>query len=117
MLGHMGKPFEGTFVGSAIRDARVEPDERGLMPLVDARRIVEAAKVYRKGEGEMKDGTFVLESDMLMAALLSLADTAEFVTHAKRLDWQFHVRGRDNIAPFERYGDGIVEWLATSISK
>jgi hypothetical protein len=117
MLGRMGKPFEGTFVGSAIRDARVEPDDRGLMPLAEARRLVEAAKVYRKGEGETKGGTFVLESDVLMAALLSLADTAEFVKHAKRIDWQFHVRGRDNVAPFERYGSGIVEWLATRISK
>src|SRR5439155_25958893 len=51
-----------SFVGSAMRDARIDHrDERGLVPLADARRVVEATHVFRKGAGEMKGGTFVLE--------------------------------------------------------
>jgi hypothetical protein len=107
---------DASFVGSAMRDARVSPrDERGLMPLASARRIVEATTIYRKGDGEMRDGTFVLESDVVWAALLSLETAEELVRHAKRIDWQFHVRGRDNLALFERWGAAILPWIESRI--
>lgn len=105
-------------VGTAMRDARLAVrDERGLMPLARARDIVASTSAFRKGGGEMKDGTFVLESDLVWAALLSLEDDTEFVTHAKRIAWEFHVRGRDNTGPFARYGAGILPWLAHHIDE
>jgi hypothetical protein len=107
-----------SFVGSAMRDARIDVrDERGLVPLADARRVVEATHVFRKGAGEMKGGTFVLESDRVWAALLSLDSAEELVRHAKRIEWEFHVRGRDNIALFERWGAGILPWIESRIDE
>lgn len=102
-------------VESAIHDARIQPDERGLVPLEDARRLVATVDVYRKGDGEMIDGTFVLESDRVWAALLSLADADEFLREALRIRWEFHVRGHGNIAAVERYGAGVLPWIAANV--
>lgn len=100
---------------AAMENARVKVDGRGLMPLAQARKIVKALDVYRKGDGEMIDGTFVLESDVAWAALLSLKDANEFLREAKRVRFEFHVRGMDNIAAFERYGDAVLAWVAANV--
>src|SRR6185295_18686336 len=102
-------------VASAIRDARIQPDARGLMDLDAARRLVAGVEVYRKGDGEMIDGTFVLESDRVWAALLSLEDAAEFTREATRIQWAFHVRGHDNTSAVERYGAAILPWIAAAV--
>ncbi len=65
----------------------------------------------------MIDGTFVLESDRVWAALLSLGSADEFVRHAKRIGWEFHVRGRDNVALFERWGAGVLPWIESRIDE
>jgi hypothetical protein len=105
-----------TFVATAIRDARIaRVDDRGLMPLVEARTWLAGLTAYAKGEGTMVGDHYVLESDRTWAALLSLADGDEFVVQARRLDWRFHVRGRDNVALFERYGDAILPWLGERV--
>ncbi|HEY8075427.1 MAG TPA: hypothetical protein VIF62_14985 [Labilithrix sp.] len=105
-----------SFVGSAMRAAAIDPrDDRGLVPLADARRVALATSIYRKGDGEMVDGTFVLESDRVWAALLSLESADELVRHAKRIAWEFHVRGRDNVALFERWGAAVLPWIETRI--
>lgn len=97
-------------VGAAVRNAGVaERDERGLMPLEEARALVGALDVYVKGD--FLPGTNILESDRAWAALLSLEDAAELVEHAERIDWRFHVRGRDNTALLERYGEDIMPWI------
>jgi hypothetical protein len=106
---------EQPYVASAIHDARIATDSRGLMKLKDARRWLAARKTFSKGEGEMVDGTFVLESDRTWAALLSLEDAAELVREATRLEWRFHVRGKDNLALHERYGDEILPWLGSRL--
>ncbi|MRG93641.1 DUF7003 family protein [Polyangium spumosum] len=99
-------------VSIAMRDARVSRrDGRGLMSLSEARRLLESTEVYRKGEGRSTGGTMVFESDRVWAALLSLEDAAEFVKHATRIRWEFQVRGRDNVALHDRYGDGILPWI------
>ncbi|MFI0350733.1 hypothetical protein [Actinomadura sp. 9N407] len=101
---------------AAMRDARLtDLDERGLMPLAQARDLLARTRVFRRGEGEMVDGRFVLESDRAWAALLSLADAAEFVPVASRLAWEADPRGRDNLALYERYGDGVLPWIATRV--
>jgi hypothetical protein len=103
---------------AAIRDARPHRlDERGLMPLAEARALLAGVTVFRQGEGEMVDGRFVLESDRVWAALLSLEDAEEFVTRAVGLRWEANVRGMDNIAPYERYGDGVLPWIATRVDR
>lgn len=103
---------------AAIRDARLPVlDERGLMPLAEARELLAGVTVFQRGEGRMIDGTFVLESDRVWAALLSLENAAEFVTHARGLRWQANVRGMNNLAPYERYGDGILPWIATRVDE
>jgi hypothetical protein len=96
-----------------MRDARVnEPDARGLMPLGEARSWLRSRDAFQRDPGEMVDGTFVLDADGSWAALLSLQDADEFVREARRLTWKFDPRGMDNVAPFERYGDEILPWLA-----
>ncbi|HEY4241815.1 MAG TPA: hypothetical protein VGM88_18460 [Kofleriaceae bacterium] len=55
------------------------------------------------------------DADALWAALLALDDAAEFVREAKRLRWEFHPRGSTNTELHERYGDGILPWLATRV--
>lgn len=93
-------------------NARVSPlDDRGLMPLEKARALVRGTDEFRKGTGRMIGGTFVLESDRLWAALLSLADADELVREGRRLRWFFHPRGEDNTALLDRYGEAIVPWL------
>jgi len=103
-------------VSIAMRDARVSRrDGRGLMSLSEARRLLESIEVFRKGEGRSAAGTMVFESDRVWAAFLSLEDAAEFVKHARRIRWEFQVRGRDNVALHERYGDGILPWIESRI--
>jgi hypothetical protein len=87
-------------------------DERGLMPLAEARAVLHGVEAFVKGEGEIINGRNVLASDVLWSALLSLEDAAELVTVASRLDWQFQPRGMENVDLHRRYGDGIVPWLA-----
>lgn len=106
---------ERSSVSSAMRDARAKRDDRGLVPIDDARRWLSGRDRFCKGDGEMLEGTFVLESDRTWAALLSLEDATEFVKHATRLAWEFHVRGRDNLALHERYGDAILPWLRSRL--
>ena len=43
-------------VESALENARVKKDKRGLMGLAEARALVKATKVHRKGDGEMIRG-------------------------------------------------------------
>lgn len=100
------------FLGSAMRDARVAPDARGLMPLEEARRIVAGLRVFEKAPSAE---TPVLGADQAWAALLSLADAREFLDAALRIRWNFHVRGHGNLAALERYGDAILPWIAGAI--
>jgi hypothetical protein len=70
---------------------------------------------YAKGNGEMVGGRFVLESDRTWAALVSLEDADEFCAYVRGLRWEFHVRGMDNISLYERYGDGVLPWIADRV--
>ncbi|MBC6456582.1 DUF7003 family protein [Actinomadura sp. HBU206391] len=108
----------GPNLRAAINDAMLPVrDHRGLMPLDEARTRLSGLAVFRKGEGALVGGRFVLESDMTWAALLSLEGAEEFVGHARRLRWEFHVRGRDNLALTERYGDGVLPWIADRVDR
>jgi len=98
----------GPSVVAAIRDAGVVADERGLMALADARQLVAGLSVFEKAPS---DQTNILGADTAWAALLSLEGVAEFLTAALRIRWNFHVRGFENLATLERYGDGILPWI------
>lgn len=99
-------------VQAAIRDAGVTPDARGLMPIADARALALGLQVFRK---DASDETNVLGADTAWAALLSLADADEFLATAFRIRWNFHVRGRENLAAHARYGDAILPWIAAAV--
>ncbi len=94
-------------------------DERGLMPLDEARAWLAGRDAYVKGEDGLPDtdGTYVLEHDRTWAALLSLADGEEFLAQARRLVWEFGaVRGMENLSVLQRYGDDItLRWVAAHI--
>lgn len=92
-------------------------DERGLMPLAEARALVRETHAFDKGEGRTRGGVYVLDSDAQWAALLSLEDAGELVREASRLEWRFHPRGMENVDLYLRYGEGIVPWLATRIDE
>lgn len=102
----------------AIHEGGVERlDARGLMPIEEARALLATATTFARGELLQRGAQSYTEADRLWAALLSLADAAEFVDHASRLDWQFHPRGLDNVDLVLRYGDGVVPWLATRLDE
>jgi hypothetical protein len=94
-------------------------DQRGLMPLDEARAWLAARFAYAKGEDGLPDtdGTYVLEHDRTWAALLSLADGEEFLAQARRLAWEFEaVRGMENLSVLQRYGDETaLRWVADHI--
>lgn len=85
------------YLEAAFED--VETDERGLMPLAEARALLAQPVVFDRERG-----------DELWAALLSLQDAAELGSVA--VTWRHHPRGRDNLALVERYGDALVPWIA-----
>ena len=87
------------------------------MPLDEAREVLAGVSVVRRGEEREIDGICVHELDRVWLALLSLENAEEFCEHAIRLRWETDVRGRDNIAPYERYGDGILPWIATRVDR
>jgi len=97
------------------RAGLTEVDDRGLMPIDHARHAVERAREFRRGRGRRVGGAIVLERDFLWAALLSLEDPREFLRHARRLDWTEEPRGENNIALAERYGAGILPWIADHV--
>lgn len=93
-------------------------DGRGLLPLDEARRIVAAATEYAVGR-EWHEGPHGpwKDSDLLWAALLSLADAQEFAREATRLVWRYGPRGFDsNLDPFARYGAGVLAWVEANLS-
>lgn len=63
----------------------------------------------------MVEGTCVLLSDRLWAALLSLESAGEFVDQARRLSWKMPPRGMNNVDPYLRYGEAILPWLADAV--
>ncbi len=105
-----------SYLRSAIRDARITPDERGLMPLDEARALVAATRVFEQGQSREVDGTFVEDADRVWAALLSLDDGDEFVRHGKRMGWAYMVRGHHNTALVERYGAAVLPWIAYAVN-
>ena len=82
-----------------------ELDARGLMALVAARKHLASVHAF----GPYK--TNAARHDTTWAALVSLADAKEFVREARRLEWKASPRGMYNVAPFARYGAGILPWL------
>lgn len=80
-----------------------ELDERGLMPLEQARRWT-ALPSFGKAD-----------ADAQWAALLSLDDAEEACEVALRWVWQHMPRGRDNTALVERYGAGILPFLRARV--
>ncbi|HVV83538.1 MAG TPA: hypothetical protein VHE35_10720, partial [Kofleriaceae bacterium] len=80
------------------------------LPLDRARAILRGVTAFTRDGVDGGPG-----ADTLWAALLSLEDAAELVEVASRLDWQFPPRGFDNVELHDRYGDGIVPWLATRL--
>ncbi|HZJ71794.1 MAG TPA: hypothetical protein VFF36_12750, partial [Planctomycetota bacterium] len=104
-----------TFFAEVANGAPSRLDDRGLMPLDEARAVVRATAVFRRGDTEVIEGSGVTEADRVWAALLSLADAAEFVDHARRIDWRFHVRGTDNLTALHRYGPEIMPWFESRL--
>lgn len=114
----------GSGLGPSVRNdmahaGLLRRDERGLMPLAEARAWLVGRPAYVKGEGSLPDtdGTHVLESDRTWAALLSLADGDEFLAESRRLAWEFEaVRGFENLSVWQRYGEETtLRWVAEHI--
>jgi hypothetical protein len=87
------------------------------MPIADARALLGRCRAFAKGDSRAGPLGNVTDGDILWAALLSLEDAAEFVRAACALRWQFQPRGMFNVDLHNRYGAGIVPWLATRVRK
>lgn len=93
-------------------------DARGLWPVQLARRELAGLSVFERHSEELVDGVRVLDIDRWWAALLSLADASEFVRVATGLVWRDHVRGMENLAALERYGEeGVLPWIASRVDR
>ncbi len=107
-----------TDLENALWKARVEGlDDRGLMPLDRARETVRKAREFARGRGRRKGSAVILDCDVLWAALLSLKDAREFIRHARRIEWTGEPRGEDGTALVERYGPGVLPWLADHLGE
>lgn len=95
--------------------AVTEFDQRGLMPLDKARKLVATIVSFRRGKAQMINGKIYWQSDIAWAAILSLENAEEFLQEAYRIQWYFHPRGGRNTALLDRYGEGILPWLCASI--
>ncbi len=90
---------------AALRDAAVSPrDDRGLMPIEDARRILADARTVERDT-----------LDAIWAAMLSLVNGEELLERARHLEWHMPVRGMQNVALVERYGASALPWLASRV--
>lgn len=101
-------PFDvdGAWVAAAMRVAAVAADDRGLMPLAEARAVVAAADALARGDGRAVGEAWVWDGDRTWAALLSLADGDEAAAALQRLPRRDGPRdAADNRALVERYGD------------
>ena len=105
---------DGGWLAAAMREAAITCDERGLVPLADARAHLAAHARYEHGAGHRVAGSgdrghYVQDSDRTWAALLSLADADELAR--TELVWGMPVRAAArNTALAERYGAGLVAW-------
>lgn len=100
-----------------MANAGVEPDSRGLMALGQARAIVRSTSVFEHNKRSSAAGRHFHDADLAWAALHSVQDADEFVRAAKRIQWHADVRGRYNLAAFERYGAGMLPWLDSRIDR
>ncbi|MBN2491094.1 MAG: hypothetical protein JXQ29_09610 [Planctomycetes bacterium] len=99
----------------AIRRAGLDVlDDRGLLPLEEARRIVQGAHQVRRSRESAAEGAGV---EQVWAALLSLEDAREFVRCARRLEWSEDPRGEESAACAERYGAGMLPWVADHVAE
>jgi|GEM_PF-2658620 len=99
-----------------IHSARLPRDERGLVPLDDARALLRGTNVATRDELGLIEGTMVLQGDRVWAALLSLADADEFADRARKIHFKWEGRGFDNTSAFDRYGDDVLPWIARAVS-
>jgi hypothetical protein len=85
------------YLQNAMAHAYVSnPDERGLMPLDEARELVKALKVFDSGEDIYLDDGFCTTADRVWAALCSLENAAEFLQVTRGVEWLHPPRGKDN---------------------
>lgn len=108
----------GSYLRAAMSEACVAPDARGVMPLGEARSILSDYTRFTRGGGRDAGGRWVWDMDRAWAALLSLEDADEFNRYAERLEWVDEPRGAEkNTALAERYGDGVLPWIAAREDK
>jgi hypothetical protein len=109
---------EHGFLGAAMSETNAPLDDRGLLPLAEARAIVAASPRLARGDGRTVESAahdgegdepsvrWVWDLDRTWAALLSLADAAEAAKALATMELVDPPRdAADNRALVERYGD------------
>jgi hypothetical protein len=97
------------FLPAAMREAGVDPDARGLMPLDRARAIVADLRCLVLGQGRHIGDRWVWDRDLAWAALLSLEDAAETARAFARCKLVDGPRdAAENLALHERFGDAAL---------
>lgn len=101
------------YLAAAMREAGVTPDERGLMPLAEARAIAKQTTTLARGEGRYIGKMWVWDLDRTWAALLSLEDAREAAAWMRTLELVDPPRdAAKNVALVERYGDAALALVA-----
>ena len=101
------------YLGAAMIETGARLDERGLLPLEQARAILAAATTLERGAGRQVGERWVWDGDRVWAALLSLDTPAEAATALGKLALLEGPRDADkNVALLERYGDDCLAVVA-----
>jgi hypothetical protein len=106
---------ERGYVGAAMAETCVTLDERGLMPLGDARAVLAECPPLARGDGRwartpVGEELWVWDLDRTWAALLSLEDAEEAVRAFAAVRMVDPPRGAaNNRALVERYGDAAAD--------
>lgn len=93
------------------------PDDRGLLPLAEARALLAAADSYpgapvHKGRDAV-EAERVRVSHGIHAALVSLESADEALDHLTRLVWGLPLYDATTLV--ERYGARVLPWIAGTV--
>ncbi len=92
-------------------------DNRGLVPINEAREILNGYESFEGGELLTINGSTCSESDRTFAALCSLENVEEFLKTALNKPWN-HPTPMDLICALgQRYGEGLITWLESMIDE
>ncbi len=112
----MSKDFLSTVMSYALYKKEMR-DDRGLVPIEEARQTLDGFESFENGELIHFGEECCTESDRVFASLCSLDNADEFLKVIMGKPWNFPTRMDLICALAERYGEEIMPWLETMVDE